>query len=281
MSTGGRSHDRRRPTLDRGRRRRARATIRLPCSAVTRRRVDGRPAVVIRTMQPAASAVELVTPDGVIADAAAAAGRAVRGDACRWTGTRARASPTASACTRAARSREIVDPYQFGQVLTDFDLHLSAKARTTARGRSSARIALTIDGVTGVHFAVWAPNAQRVSVIGDFNRWDGRAHPMRQLVPSGVWEIFVPDLPRRRLLQVRGAHAGRAPAHKADPYARRFEVPPQHGVDHLDRRRLRVGRRRLDARSAVVRRLARAADVGLRSAPRVVAARARTRATAT
>src|SRR6187455_1209978 len=78
-------------------------------------------------------------------------------------------------------------------------------------------------GVDGAHFAVWAPNAERVSLIGDFNRWDGRAHVMRRLVPSGVWEIFVP-----------GLHDGdcykyeiRTPAghllEKADPYGRRFE----------------------------------------------------------
>ena len=109
--------------------------------------------------------------------------------------------------------RDVVDPYQFGPVLTDFDLHLFSEghalprlgaARVAARGPSARS--------SGVHFAVWAPNAQRVSVVGDFNRWDGRAHVMRRLVPSGVWEIFVPGLARRRPLQVRGAHPRRAPA---------------------------------------------------------------------
>ena len=79
----------------------------------------------------------------------------------------------------------------------------------------------------GVHFAVWAPNAQRVSVIGDFNRWDGRTHLMRRLIPSGVWEIFIPDLadgmPYK--YEVR-THAGHL-LQKADPFARLFEVPPK------------------------------------------------------
>ena len=61
----------------------------------------------------------------------------------------------------------------------------------------------TIDGVDGVAFAVWAPNARRVSVVGDFNHWDGRRHPMRQRIEAGVWEIFVPGVGARRALQVR------------------------------------------------------------------------------
>ncbi len=133
---------------------------------------------------------------------------------------------------------------------------------------------MTVDGITGVHFAVWAPNAQRVSVIGDFNRWDGRVHPMRQLVPSGVWEIFIPDLPDgacyKYEVRTRAGHL----LEKADPYARRFEVPPNSASIIWTRGPVSVGRRRLAARSAVVRRLARPADVDLRSASRVVAARA-------
>ncbi len=59
------------------------------------------------------------------------------------------------------------------------------------------------DGVAGVLFAVWAPNAERVSVVGEFNRWDGRSHPMR-VHGNGVWELFIPDLDPDMLLQVRG-----------------------------------------------------------------------------
>ena len=54
----------------------------------------------------------------------------------------------------------------------------------------------------GVYFAVWAPNAQRVSVVGDFNGWDGRVHPMRKLIGSGVWELFIPGVGEERALQI-------------------------------------------------------------------------------
>ena len=97
-------------------------------------------------------------------------------------------------------------------MLTDFDLHLFSEGTHYRAWEKLGSHVMTIGGITGVHFAVWAPNAQRVSVVGDFNRWDGRVHPMRKLVPSGVWEMFIPELTGWRLLQVRGAHARRAPA---------------------------------------------------------------------
>ena len=85
----------------------------------------------------------------------------------------------------------------------------------------------SIGGTSGVHFAVWAPNAQRASVVGDFNDWDGRVHPMRRLVPSGIWEIFIPGLGdgERYKFEIRttGGHL----LHKADPYGRYFEIPPR------------------------------------------------------
>ena len=78
----------------------------------------------------------------------------------------------------------------------------SPRAITTRSTRTSARICATIGGVDGIYFAVWAPNAQRVSVVGDFNGWDGRVNPMRRLVGSGVWEIFIPGVDRGHALQV-------------------------------------------------------------------------------
>jgi 1,4-alpha-glucan branching enzyme len=85
---------------------------------------------------------------------------------------------------------------------------------------------MTVGVVTGMHFAVWAPNAQRVSVIGDFNRWDGRVHSMRRLVPSGIWEVFVPDLPDGTCYKFEVRTSGGHLLHKADPYGRQFEIPP-------------------------------------------------------
>ena len=78
---------------------------------------------------------------------------------------------------------------------------------------------MTLGHTRGVHFAVWAPSAQRVSVIGDFNGWDGRVHVMRNLLPGGVWEIFLPDLEagERYKFEIR-TRAGHV-LEKSDPYA--------------------------------------------------------------
>ena len=178
-------------------------------------------------------------------------------------------------------AREIVDPYQYGQVLSDYDLHLFSEGTHHRAWEKLGSHVMTIGGVTGVHFAVWAPNAQRVSVVGDFNRWDGRVHPMRKLVPSGVWELFVPELTAGACYKYEVRTDAGHLLEKADPYARSFEVPPRSASVIWEDGGYRVERRRLDARSAGRRRLARPADVGLRSASRIVAARARTRAIAT
>ena len=122
--------------------------------------------------------------------------------------------------------RELLDPYQFGQILTDFDLHLFSEGTHYRAWEKFGSHRATVDGITGVHFAVWAPNAQRVSVVGDFNHWDGRAHPMRRLVPSGVWEIFIPDLPDGACYKYEVRTSAGHLLEKADPYAQWFEVPP-------------------------------------------------------
>ncbi len=87
---------------------------------------------------------------------------------------------------------EIDDPYRFGRVLSDFDLYLFGEGNHTRIYDKLGAHPLDVGGIMGVHFAVWAPNALRVSVVGDFNGWDGRVHPMRSLGASGVWEIFIP-----------------------------------------------------------------------------------------
>src|SRR5581483_8417660 len=86
---------------------------------------------------------------------------------------------------------EIDDPYSYGRVLTDFDLHRFGEGTDHRAYEKLGAHRIRIGTTVGVPFAVWAPNADRVSLIGDFNGWDGRVHPMRQL--GGVWEIFVPD----------------------------------------------------------------------------------------
>jgi 1,4-alpha-glucan branching enzyme len=122
---------------------------------------------------------------------------------------------------------ELDDPYRYGPVLTDFDQHLFAEGtHVRAFNRLGAR-PIQHESRAGVHFAVWAPNARRVSVVGDFNGWDGRVHPMRTLVPSGLWEIFIPDLGvgDRYKFEVVSPH-GHVNL-KSDPCGRYFEEPPR------------------------------------------------------
>ncbi len=106
--------------------------------------------------------------------------------------------------------QEIEDTYSFGPVLGDEPLQRLAWGDPYAVLECLGSRPVTVDGVPGVRFAVWAPNARRVSVVGDFNSWDGRRHPMRLRHQAGVWELFVPRVGAGRALQVRNAVARRA-----------------------------------------------------------------------
>ena len=85
------------------------------------------------------------------------------------------------------------DPYNFAPLISDFDLHLFGEGRHLHVYNILGAHPVTIDGIDGVQFATWAPNAERVSVIADFNQWDGRIHAMRSRGQSGIWEIFIPE----------------------------------------------------------------------------------------
>jgi 1,4-alpha-glucan branching enzyme len=121
---------------------------------------------------------------------------------------------------------DIEDPYRFGRILSDYDLYLFGQGKHTRIYDKLGAHLLDVGGITGVHFAVWAPNATRVSVVGDFNGWDGRVHPMRSLGSSGVWEIFVPTASagERYKFELR-THTGEVLI-KIDPFGFSFEVPP-------------------------------------------------------
>jgi len=123
--------------------------------------------------------------------------------------------------------QETEDPYSFGLLLGELDMYLLAEGKHLELGRCLGAQPMCIEGVRGVRFAVWAPNAQRVSVVGDFNGWDGRRHPMRKRVEAGVWELFVPRLPIGSLYkyEILGPH-GLLPL-KADPVALQVETPPR------------------------------------------------------
>ena len=123
--------------------------------------------------------------------------------------------------------QETEDPYSFGPLLGDLDLHLFNEGRHFELASHLGANVVTIDGVTGVRFAVWAPNARAVSVVGDFNTWDPRRNLMRLRFPAGVWELFVPRLPpgARYKFAIVGPDGARLPL-KADPLARATEPPP-------------------------------------------------------
>jgi 1,4-alpha-glucan branching enzyme len=119
------------------------------------------------------------------------------------------------------------DPYCFPAQLSDFDLHLFNEGKHWHAYRFLGAHAHVADGVAGVLFATWAPNAGRLSVVGDFNNWDGRTHPMRVRGGSGVWELFLPGLTVGSLykFEIRNRDHGTILL-KSDPYGRRFEVRP-------------------------------------------------------
>ncbi len=119
------------------------------------------------------------------------------------------------------------DPYSFGLLLGDLDLHLIAQGTHYELGRCLGAQAMTVEGVSGVRFAVWAPNARRVSAVGEFNAWDGRRHPMRLRQQAGVWELFVPGLApgARYKFEIVGPDGSVLPQ-KADPVARAAEAAP-------------------------------------------------------
>jgi 1,4-alpha-glucan branching enzyme len=124
------------------------------------------------------------------------------------------------------------DPYRHGPLLADADLHYLAEG-THLRpfevlGAHPLRLGEDAHAVEGVRFAVWAPNASRVAVVGDFNAWDGRRHPMRHRGASGVWELFVPHAARgdHYRYEIRAAD-GRVLPLKSDPYARAAQVRPE------------------------------------------------------
>ncbi|MEO5365644.1 MAG: 1,4-alpha-glucan branching protein GlgB [Magnetococcus sp. WYHC-3] len=114
----------------------------------------------------------------------------------------------------------------FGVQLSDFDLHLYSEGKHLHAWRFLGSHVHVADGVEGLRFAVWAPNARAVSVVGNFNAWDGTCHPMHRH-PGGVWELFVPGLGAGEIYKykVRGADGGSLHL-KSDPYGRRFEVRP-------------------------------------------------------
>jgi 1,4-alpha-glucan branching enzyme len=119
------------------------------------------------------------------------------------------------------------DPYSFLPTIGELDLHLVGEGRHERLWERLGAHPRQIDGASGVAFAVWAPSARSVSVVGDWNVWDGRVHPMRSLGASGVWELFVPGIGagEHYKFEIRGADGSLRL--KADPVASAAELPPR------------------------------------------------------
>ena len=129
--------------------------------------------------------------------------------------------------TSGGRSYEIDDPYACPPVLGELDVHLLAEGTHLNAWKKLGAHVTTLSRLSGVSFAVWAPDARAVAVVGDFNNWDGRRHPMRRRVECGVWELFIPGLEPgvRYKYEIKAQDGLRLPL-KADPYAFQSEHPP-------------------------------------------------------
>jgi 1,4-alpha-glucan branching enzyme len=118
------------------------------------------------------------------------------------------------------------DPYSFEPMLSPFDLHLFGQGRLLKAYESFGAQLREVKGVKGVNFAVWAPNAQSISVVGDFNSWDARRHLMRRRESSGVWELFVPGLKAGEKYKYRVKTKWGEVIDKSDPFGFAAELPP-------------------------------------------------------
>ena len=119
------------------------------------------------------------------------------------------------------------DPYTFEAQISDFDIHLFTEGKLLQCYNVLGSHFSEVDGVQGILFATWAPNAERVSVIGDFNQWDGRCHPMQIRGSSGIWELFIPGIESGSLykFEILNRHTNEI-LEKIDPYSRQFEYRP-------------------------------------------------------
>jgi hypothetical protein len=179
-------------------------------------------AFVVRAFIPGADAVDVVTREGTLL-----ASLARRHDAGFFEGTIPRRAPYRLHASNRADRWIFDDPYAYGPVLGPVDDWLIGEGRHAKLYDRLGAHAMAHEGVDGVHFAVWAPNAERVSVVGDFNHWDGRRHAMRKRLGTGVWEIFIPAIGEGTLYkyEVIGAGGQLLPL-KADPVGFGAELRP-------------------------------------------------------
>ena len=144
-----------------------------------------------------------------------------------WHGAEAPQKPVQLKIAYAHTNVVAFDPYSFANSITQDELYLFGEGRLKQAYKTLGAQVMQLEGVNGVRFAVWAPNAERASVVGNFNHWDGRTHPMRTHGASGVWDIFIPHLTTQDMykFEIRNRHSGHILT-KADPYAFEFEKRP-------------------------------------------------------
>jgi 1,4-alpha-glucan branching enzyme len=190
--------------------------------------------VIVRALRPGASAVSALLADGTVTELAPLHPEGVFEG--RIPGGSLPLRYRLRVDYGAQGSITIDDPYAFLPTLGELDLHLIGEGRhEELYERLGARVR-EHEGVRGTAFAVWAPAARAVSLVGDFNHWDRRIHPMRSLGASGVWELFVPGVEAgaRYKYEIRGADDQLA--QKADPYAQEVEPPPKTASVVFERR---------------------------------------------
>ncbi len=177
--------------------------------------------IIIRAMMPLAESVTIM-------ESGAAMTRIEGTDLFEWQGPATAVPERYRLVWRDLKHCEHIrhDPYCFPQQLADFDLHLFGEGKHWHAYRLLGARVHETEGVAGVLFAVWAPNAERVSVVGEFNHWDGRGHPMR-VHGNGVWELFIPDLAAGELYKFEVRARNGDVFLKTDPYGRQFELRPQ------------------------------------------------------
>ncbi len=190
-----------------------------PFSLLGRHEEDGR--ALVRALLPRVQAVQ-------VQGAGATLERIPGTDLFEWTGDPARIPHRYQLLVTDTQGRHHLryDPYCFPPQLGDLDLHLFGEGRHWHAYRFLGAREHRADGVAGVLFAVWAPSAERVSVVGEFNDWDGRVHPMRVRGESGVWELFLPGVPLGSLYKLEIRDRAGGVTLKIDPYARAFQYRP-------------------------------------------------------
>ena len=179
---------------------------------------------VARTFQPGAEAVDLVDGDGETL----ATMRCIHNGGLYEAAMPARKRSYALRVTWKSGNTQIIqDPYRFPSTLGELDLYLMGEGSDTYIYQKLGAHLKSVGGVAGTRFAVWAPNASRVSVVGDFNSWDGRRHVMRLHPGNGIWEIFLPGVGTGTLYKYEITDAdGKLLPLKADPYGTLHEPPP-------------------------------------------------------